>query len=136
MKQSIEKNPQTGFTMLELMVVVVIIAVIAGFAIPNYQRAVERSYLRTATANLQALHSVQQIYRTQNGNYWGTGDVAAINTNLGLNIIESGMTYTSTAGGANFTVTAVRWGPAATFTVTVTDTALSGANPACSGSCP
>ncbi len=121
------------------MIVVIIIAVIAGFAIPNYQKTVERSYRRTAEANLIALHGAQQIYRSTYGTFWGTGDAAAINTNLALNIIENGMTYTSTgATAAAFTVTAVRWGPATTFTVTVTNAVINtgGGNPSCAGTCP
>ena len=129
---------QSGFTVLELMIVVIIIAIIAAFAVPNYQKTVERSYRRTAETNLIALHGTQQIYRTTNGTYWGTGNVSAINTNLGLNIIENGMTFTSTVGNAGaFSVNAVRWGPATTFTITVTQAAISvGTNPACTGTCP
>ncbi len=130
------KNP-LGFTLIEVIVVIIILAVIAGVALPNYRKTVERSYQQTAINNLTALHGAQQIYRAQYGTYWGTGNVSAINTNLGLNIIENGMTFTSTNGGAAFTVTAVRWGPAATFTVTVTSSPLTTTNPSCTaGSCP
>ncbi len=119
------------------MVVVVIIAIIAGFAIPNYQKSVERAHLKTAILNLTAVHGAQQIYRAQNNTYWGTGNVSAINSNLGLNIIENGMTYTSTLGGVNFTVTAVRGGPSGAFTVTVINSMpLSTSNPGCTGTCP
>lgn len=134
------KNNLNAFTFIELMVVVIIIAIIAGFAIPNYQTAVERAYERDAIANLATLHGANQIYRAQNNVYWppsGSSTFVAINTALGLSLFQNGLTYTIGGDGTTFTATARRWGPAAGFTVTVTQAILSATNPQCtSGTCP
>lgn len=129
-----------AFTLLELIVVIVIIGIIASFAIPNYQNSIERAHERDAILNLTALHSSNQVYRSQTGSYWPSSnnqDVVAINSNLGLNILENGMTYECDGNGTTFTCTAVRNAPANSFTVTVTQQVISATNPSCTaGSCP
>lgn len=125
---------------MELMVVTIIIAIIAGFAIPNYQKSVERAYQRDAIANLTTLHGANRIYRAAQGFYWpqsGSATYVAINNALGINLIENGLSYTMGGDGNTFTATAVRWGPASVFTVTATEVDVSPTNPQCTaGSCP
>lgn len=58
-----------GFTLLELLITVVIIAILAAVAIPQYNRAVQRSYWRTARDLLQAIYSGEQVYEAANGSY-------------------------------------------------------------------
>lgn len=54
---------QKGFSLIELMVVVVIIAIIASFAVPAYQDYVVRSRLTEATSLLAAKRvQVEQFY--------------------------------------------------------------------------
>lgn len=130
-----------AFTIMEIMVVIVILGAIAGFAIPNYTKSVEQAYERDAIMQLSAIHATNQIYFAKTGAYWPPNgsayDVNSINSNLNLNIIENGMTYSCTGtNGTTFTCTAVRSGAAA-FTVTVTEAALTATNPDCtSGACP
>lgn len=54
---------QRGFTLIELMIVVVIIAVIAAFAIPSYQDSIRKSKRADAkTAISQAAARMEQFY--------------------------------------------------------------------------
>jgi len=121
------------------MIVVVIIGIIAAFAVPNYTRAVERAHLRDAIVQLTNIHAANQIYRAENNEYWPSTstsqDLAAINAALDLGVIANGMTYTCVGvpAGTSFTCTAVRDPPAASFTVTVTHAS---SNPSCTGACP
>ena len=131
-----------AYTLTELVIVITILGIIAGFAMPNYNKAIERSQRRDGDIQLKAIHVANQIYRAQNGNYWptagGSFDLTDINNNLGLNIISNGLTYacSSSDGGATYTCTATRNG----WTLGVTEQPLSDAaplNPDCTaGTCP
>lgn len=49
------KNNQQGFTLIELMIVVAIIAILAAIAIPQYQNYVARSQMSRAMGEVGAL---------------------------------------------------------------------------------
>jgi type IV pilus assembly protein PilE len=119
-----------AFTLIELMVVLIIVSIVAGFAIPNYTKSVERSHRKDAESNLQMVHAAQLMYSAKNnGAYWGPGNLAALNTNLSLNIVANGKTYNCTGGGNTYSCTAVK----GAWTVTITDASTT---PSCTGSCP
>ncbi len=122
-----------GFTLTELIVVVVVLGIMAGFAIPNYTKSIDRSYRKDGTVNLTAIYAAEQIYyNNNNGSYWpasGSGDVSAINSNLGLGILSNNLTYSCSGDGSTFSCTATR----GSMTLTVTQAS---ATPTCSGSCP
>jgi len=58
-----------GFTLLEVLIAVAVIAIVAAVALPQYGRAVQRSYWRTARDLLQTIYSGEQVYQTANGTY-------------------------------------------------------------------
>jgi prepilin-type N-terminal cleavage/methylation domain-containing protein len=113
---------QRAFTLMEIMVVVIVVGVIAGFALPNYGKAVERAYERDGMNNLILLSSAQEAYKSKYGDYWPTqtgacggancGLAGGLNTALGINIVENGMTYVcrDRGGGVNFACEARRIG--------------------------
>ncbi|HYS50632.1 MAG TPA: type IV pilin protein [Burkholderiales bacterium] len=63
----------TGFTLIELMVTVAIIAVLAAVAIPNYTDYVRRSKLQEATSNLLAMRTKMEQYFQDNRSYTTPG---------------------------------------------------------------
>ena len=58
-----------GFTLIELLVVVLIIGILAAIAVPQYQKAVEKSQVMQAVTSLKALVEAEEIYFLQNGLY-------------------------------------------------------------------
>ena len=60
-----------GFTLIELLVVVLIIGILAAVAVPQYQKAVEKSRMTEAIQVLHTLHHACQLHRLAGNDYCG-----------------------------------------------------------------
>lgn len=120
---------QTGFTLIELMVTVIIAVILMALAIPNYRAFVQRSNRTDAKAALLQVASQQEKFFMQNNAYTNDFSAAGLNMN---NVTEKGyynMAITPGATGniaSSFTITATPVvgerqaddGPCANFGVT------------------
>jgi type II secretory pathway pseudopilin PulG len=58
-----------GFTLVELMIIVAVVAILAGVAIPAYLGSVRRSYLNEVNAGFAAIKNAEEGFMTANGCY-------------------------------------------------------------------
>jgi prepilin-type N-terminal cleavage/methylation domain-containing protein len=110
---TVRTRPSEGFSLVEIMVVLVVIGVLVSIAVPRYDRAVEQSRADIAAANLRAVWSAQRMYWLENHAY--TSDLSSL-TSLGLldpSILVTSNGYAfavSAADATSFTATATRSG--------------------------
>lgn len=67
-----KRRIQHGFTLLELLVVMVIIGLLAGYVAPRYFAQVGRAEVKTARAQIDALEKALDQYRLDSGHYPST----------------------------------------------------------------
>jgi type IV pilus assembly protein PilE len=75
----------SGFTLIELMVTVAIIAILAAVALPSYTVYITRSKITEATSNLLAMRTKMEQFFQDNRTYVGAcvaGTVAPLPTGL------------------------------------------------------
>ena len=66
---SIFNEGRAGFTLVELIIVVIIIGILASIAIPQFSKTMERSRIAEASAVLGALRGAQLRYKLENTDY-------------------------------------------------------------------
>ncbi len=66
------RHQHRGFTLVELLIVVVIVGILASIAIPKYAAVRERSFAATVILDLKNLAHQQEIYHGDNFTYAGT----------------------------------------------------------------
>ncbi len=79
-----EFNKQGGFTLIELMVVVVVIAILAAIAIPNYMSLRYRALEASVKANMHTMQAAVEEFNTlADGSYPGDLDTRVGQVNPG-----------------------------------------------------
>lgn len=71
---SLSKSPlrQAGFTLVEIMVVVIIIGLLAGIVVPNVMDNLDKANVQKARADFSAIQTALKLYRIDNFNYPST----------------------------------------------------------------
>lgn len=117
---------QMGLTLVELMVVVAVLAVLAGVAYPLYTNQVQKARRADAKVALERIALAQERFYTLNGAYAGALDVSTLQLSTALAGGDSEDGYyelSIVGGGQTFTITASKTGSqagdddCATFTI-------------------
>ena len=110
-----------AFTLIELIMVIVIVGVLAGLAIPSYVNTVESARQNEARTVLQIIRTAERIYALNHaGATWDPADpqpLATINTTLNTDITTQ-----------YYDVTVINGLTTATFTATAKRNAAQGGN--------
>jgi len=100
-----------GFTLIELMIVIAIIAILAAILIPSFVRARAQSQLAACESNEKNMGTAVEMYANDNsGNYPTAALGAAFFTPTYMQSIpicpsnQSGYAYSGTTGPAGYTV--------------------------------
>ena len=62
-------NTRRGFTLLEILVVVLIIGILAAVALPQYQRAKWKTAFNITAATTRKIYEAQRLYFLEKGSY-------------------------------------------------------------------
>jgi general secretion pathway protein G len=64
-----KKNTQAGFTLIELMVVIIILGVLAGLIIPRVMGRPDEARQAKAKIQIESIESALKLYKLDNGGY-------------------------------------------------------------------
>jgi type IV pilus assembly protein PilA len=119
MMRKYERDGERGFTLIELMIVVSIIAILAGILIPNFVNARAQAMTAACESNLRSIATAAELYYADQQIYPSSGDVSAAlftaNGTAYLNNVPSDPA--ATTAGAPYTFTNTTNGGTAGYTI-------------------
>lgn len=66
-----------GFTLIELMITIAVVAILAAIAYPSYNRFITKAARDEAKSTLQQIELLQEAWRRDNGEYANATELAA-----------------------------------------------------------
>lgn len=127
---------QQGFTLIEVMVTVAIVAILAAVALPSYSAYIRRGQLAEAASGLAGIRAQMERHYQDNRSYATVGTFEtpcattdATSRTFGNFVVSCSGTPTTTT----FTLQAIGSGPVAGFTYTINQSDVRATTAAASG---
>jgi|GEM_PF-828947 len=82
---------QSGFTLTEIIIVIVILSVLTGFGIPRYMDTVQKAKQKDAASILRLIKGAQALRYTKTEKFYpisGTVNIDNINQTLNLSVLQ------------------------------------------------
>jgi type IV pilus assembly protein PilE len=111
---------QSGFTLIELMITVAIVAILASIALPSYQEYVKRGHRAAAQSEMMDIANRQQQFLLANRTYAST--LAAMSYSLPAEVGAKYSAAISVGNSLNASCAAVSSGTVPAFVITFTAT--------------
>jgi len=130
--------PRTGFTLVELMIVVILVGLLTTMAYPNYVLTREKALDKEAVSALMMVRSSERVhyarmFRFYPFPFFSVANMNDINGNLSLDLDGRDWAYIiATTNATFFQANATRTLAAYVRTWTISNT---GTQPTCTGSC-
>jgi type II secretion system protein G len=121
---SVPREGERGFTLIELMIVVAIIAILAGILIPNFVNARSQAQTAACESNLRAIATALELYYADNQIYppaSGASVQPALFTVNGVSYLNNTpKDPAAQSGNATYSITTTQAGGGGPATYTVT----------------
>ncbi|RKY37544.1 MAG: hypothetical protein DRP78_00800 [Candidatus Omnitrophota bacterium] len=100
-----------GFSLIEMIMVVIIVGLLASIAVPNYRKMLERSKYAQAKNNLQSMRNALTDYYTENDVF--TDNITDLETQINADFSDNndwhyGVAAVATFATLTYTITATR----------------------------
>ena len=107
------KAKKSGFTLVEILIVVVILGILAAIVIPQFTEASSEAKLSSLCTDLQSVRSQIELYKIQHNDALpGVSNVAGGGTHTGASGFEAGLIgYTDINGVAKTSTDPNTYGP-------------------------
>ena len=90
-----------GFTLIEMMIVVVIIGILAAIAIPQYNSVKEKAYLAAVKTDLKNLEISEEAYASANAGKYFSHTYTTPGDSANTFAASQNVTVTATASGSS-----------------------------------
>lgn len=88
-----------GFTLIELMTVVVIIGILAVIALPQFSKQADKARLGRAKAELKSVQKILEIYYAEHKKYPAAAATSGSVNGIKNVLEDNGISWTNDAGG-------------------------------------
>ena len=112
-----------GFTLVELVIVIVIVGILSVVAVPVYKGYTKKAMATEGKALLGAINTSQKVYFAEWANFAGSGQSASLDVDASTNKYFTSYAISGAGSSTGFTATTAGSGGATGIGLTITGSA-------------